>query len=456
MALALLGLVFSGCVRATAPGAVTLVDPELDLKRDPPANFELEGAPFCFAGTNNYYLTYKPRSQVEDVLRAAQALDFRVLRLWGFIDIGSLDGSRRSVDDKFGTGMKDGVFFQYWDEKLGRPAFNEGENGLPRLDYALARAGELGLKVTVVLTNNWSDFGGMDQYLAWFGKTKHHEFYTDPRVKSAYKDWVTALVQRRNTVNGRVYRDDPTIFAWELANEPRCKGTGPAADGWTLETIPAWAGEMSAFIKSLDPNHMVAVGDEGFLNAAGEHWTYRANDGVDHEALTALPDIDFGTFHLYPDHWDTSFEWSIQYIADHARVARRLGKPSVLEEYGLKVSRDDQGRIDEGLDERLTFYQRWNESALGNGVNGSMAWLLAGSDGKGGRYPDYDAFTFYAGDETATLLAKSARRWNESAPACMSANGLVSQPASPFVRARRRERAVSGSSWVRADYLRSL
>ena len=31
-----------------------------------------------------------------------------------------------------------------------------------------------------------------------------------------------AMVSRRNSINGRLYRDDPTIFAWDLMNEPRC------------------------------------------------------------------------------------------------------------------------------------------------------------------------------------------------------------------------------------------
>ena len=26
----------------------------------------------------------------------------------------------------------------------------------------------------------------------------------------------------RNTINGRLYKEDPTIFAWDLINEPRC------------------------------------------------------------------------------------------------------------------------------------------------------------------------------------------------------------------------------------------
>ena len=34
------------------------------------------------------------------------------------------------------------------------------------------------------------------------------------------------MIMRTNTVNGRRYRDDPTIMSWELMNEPRCRGCG--------------------------------------------------------------------------------------------------------------------------------------------------------------------------------------------------------------------------------------
>jgi mannan endo-1,4-beta-mannosidase len=36
-----------------------------------------------------------------------------------------------------------------------------------------------------------------------------------------YKNFFKALITRVNTVTGVAYRDDPTIFAWELINEPR-------------------------------------------------------------------------------------------------------------------------------------------------------------------------------------------------------------------------------------------
>lgn len=385
--------------------------------------FELEGQPFCFAGTNNYYAIYKPKPMVDDLLDAARALDLKVLRIWGMLDRGSLDGSVPNAD---GEGHKDGVYFQYWDPAAGRPAYNDGPSGLARLDYVLAAAAERDLKLIIVLVNNWRAFGGMDQYLMWYGLDKHHEFFSASQPKQAYRDWLSHVISRRNQVNGRYYRDDPTILAWELANEPRCKA-GAAFDGatgWDRRTITAWAGEMSSYIKSLDPNHLVSVGDEGFLDEGGEHWAYQANDGVDHVALTALPDVDFGTFHLYPEDWRTPPGFGSRWIADHLKVARALGKPTILEEYGVKAgsSRPQQ-------------YQEWNLQVFEQGGSAALSWMLAGRDGQGQRYPDYDGYAFYRDDPTGQLLGEYARSYRD-ALACRAVQGRR-RPPSPYVRVAR-------------------
>src|SRR6185436_6359112 len=86
----------------------------LDLKANPPPSFELNGEPFCFSGTNNYYITYQPKTMVDDVLQSAKAMGLPVVRTWGFIDVGSLDGSVAHVDSA-GDGTKNGVYFQSWD-----------------------------------------------------------------------------------------------------------------------------------------------------------------------------------------------------------------------------------------------------------------------------------------------------------------------------------------------------
>jgi mannan endo-1,4-beta-mannosidase len=411
-----LALSLAGCVRASPPAAAP------GAPESP--GFELEGRPFCFVGSSNYYPIYKSESQVRDLFASAQSLGFKVMRVWGMLDRGSLDGSVPNVD---GSGEKDGVYFQYWDPALGRPAFNDGASGLQRLDRVLAAAAAHDVKLIVVLTNNWREFGGIDQYVTWYGLRAHHEFFTEPGPREAYRAWLSHVIGRRNTVNGRLYAEDPTLFGWELANEPRCKNGGPldSPDGWDSSVLTRWADEMSSHVKQLDPNHLVSVGDEGFLQQGGEHWAYRGNDGVDHAALTALSHVDFGTFHLYPEDWGTPPGFAERWISDHLRVGRELGKPSVLEEYGIKSKT-----------ERAGAYQRWNDLLLREGGSGALSWMLAG-DG----YPDYDGFAYYRGDATGKLLGGYATRYS-SAPAC-STEPTSSRPSTPFVRVRRPPRRVA-------------
>lgn len=38
--------------------------------------------------------------------------------------------------------------------------------------------------------------------------------------RDAFKNYVKAILTRRNSITGVLYKDDPTIMAWDLANEP--------------------------------------------------------------------------------------------------------------------------------------------------------------------------------------------------------------------------------------------
>jgi len=201
-----------------------------------------------------------------------------------YLDIGHQDGSG-SVDP---SGIKEGVFLQYWDDKAGRPAYND--TNFIHLDYILHKASSLGIKILLTLTNNWQDFGGMDQYVQWRKwqdssfSGYHDDFYLDSVIRGWYKDYIQHIIQRKNTYSNVVYADDPTIFGWELANEPRCQGSGkfPSTNNCTLHyaifgvdpiawKITDWVVVMSDFIKTLDHNHMVAVGDEGFYVNVTKH-----------------------------------------------------------------------------------------------------------------------------------------------------------------------------------------
>lgn len=451
---ALLGGCWRSASEARDASAAAADDGLLQVKPTdtPSAVFMHDGKPLCFSGTNNYYLNYRDKAMVDDVFARAKAMGLKVMRTWAFIDRGSVDDSVQSIErntwEPYGT--KQGVYFQYWDTGARAVAYNEGadkEDGLVRLDYTLAKAAENGIKLVLVLTNNWKELGGMDQYLKWFNLQYHHQFYSDTKAREAYKNYAAHLIQRVNTISKVAYADDPTIFAWELANQPRCRNFGqydrPEECGPSL--ITDWVREMSEYIKSLDHNHMVAVGDEGFFNRPGQSGDqYSGKEGVDHEAFLALRSIDYGTFHLYPDLWSTGTRWAQQWIVDHVAAAQRAGKPTVLEEYGVPVKRDDKtGKVTSGYDRRRVAYSNWNNLLLQSGGNAAMFWMLAGADpdnASTGLYPDYDHFSVYntGDDESASLLRDYAQRFAGGARACeLAAAGGVSVPASPFVTAAR-------------------
>jgi mannan endo-1,4-beta-mannosidase len=180
---------------------------------------------------------------VDDVFADAATAKFTVLRIWGWLDIGQADGTD-SVH-----GKADGVYFQYWDGT--RPADNDGADGLERLDYVLYAARRAGIKLVIPFTNNWRDFGGMDQYVRSRGGQYHDDFHTDPVIRGWYKDWISRLLNRTNTLTGAKYKDDPTVMTWELGNEPRCKGSGvyPQSAACTMQTLVAWADEMTRHVK---------------------------------------------------------------------------------------------------------------------------------------------------------------------------------------------------------------
>ncbi|HWS39364.1 MAG TPA: cellulase family glycosylhydrolase, partial [Actinoplanes sp.] len=354
----------------------------------------LDGKTFRFGGTNNYYLFYKSRAMVDDVFADAAAADFTVLRTWAFGLIGNADGSDSVAP------APDGVYFQYWDGT--KPAYNDGPDGLQRLDYVIDAARRHGVKLVLPLTNNWSDFGGIDQYVRWRGARHHDDFYTDPVIRGWYRDYIDHIVNRVNTITGVKYKDDPTIMTWELGNEPRCKGSGvyPQGPSCTTDTLTTWADEMTRHLKSAAPRQLISVGDEGFFcdGPDAPDWIDNCGEGVDTLALTALPAVDVMSYHLYPDGWgNRTPEWGSEYIARHNREAARLGKAVMLGEFGWK-----------NKNTRNPVYRQWLDQFTRTGGNGFLYWILSGSQDDGSLYPDYDGFTVYCPSPVCTTITNAS------------------------------------------------
>lgn len=337
-------------------------------------SFVLSGKEFKFVGTNNYYLHYKNNTAIDDVFKQANEMGIKVIRMWAFGD-----GEKTKIQNNFSI-----------QPTMGDYSTRNGEvDGLERMDYSIAQAEKYGIKLIMVLTNYWEDFGGMEEYKKWNKLSNREDFYTDEKAKDAYKNYVNMVLNRKNSYTGTVYKDDSTIFAWELANEPRNERDKSGKE------VTAWAKEMSEYIKGIDKNHMVSVGDEGFFSGKEKgsknegNWAYDGSQGIDWEELIQIPTIDFGTAHLYPEHWgiskDNQKAWGEKYILDHAKMANKYKKPFILEEYGIGEN--------SGLD-RVDIYEAWNKVFFENGGDGAMFWILTGADPEhaSGVYENYDGF----------------------------------------------------------------
>ena len=216
--------------------------------------FILDGRPFRFVGANvSVMYRDEDRARMPETLRQAAQMGIKVVRVWA-----SGEGGPNDVKP-IGADFNDWPRTHSFRNKPNE--WNEGE--FVFLDQVIAEAARNDLRVQLCLVNWWRDTGGVTQYLRWAGvdgadddkqpfginEEKAMQFYTNETARALYRQHVEKIATRRNTVTGTLYRDDKTIFGYELINEGKCL-TGR----W--EERRAWIAEMSAYLKSLDPNHM--------------------------------------------------------------------------------------------------------------------------------------------------------------------------------------------------------
>lgn len=235
--------------------------------------FTLDGEAGYFAGSNCYWCPFLTRhADIDLTLDHVADSGLRILRVWGFNDVNEQPPN--------GT-----VWFQHLSAEGS--SINTGADGLQILDYVVKAAEQRDIKLVIPFVNYWDDYGGMKAYLAAFGGDLKG-WYTNQAAQAQYRKYIEAVVSR--------YRDSDAIFAWELANEPRCSGCD-------TDVIYQWAASVSRYVKELDPNHMVSLGDEGMgLSADDDAYPYTFYEGTDFAKLLTIDTLDFGTFHLYPSH----------------------------------------------------------------------------------------------------------------------------------------------------------
>ena len=343
--------------------------------------FRVGERPFPVVGVNCYFLAYCSDTSRLAVITAAKQMGANAIRAWAFLNV-----------DNRSPGA---VAFQY--RNNGDITVDGGPDGMERLDALIEAAEQQGLRLILPLVNYWNDFGGMALYLQWLGITGGVEqFYVASAARTAYQNWLQAVLTRRNTRTGRLYSEEPSIMAWELANEARCGVPGGR------ELFLDWVGEMSRFVKGLDSNHLLAVGDEGFLlHADTNDPLYDGTYGVDGEAILDFGEIDFGTYHFYPSTMKHPNDFADTWVKDHVASGRRANKPMILEEYGLGLSDTVTPT------ERNQWYSRWLESVFQAGGAGDLLWMIGGAQAEIAGF--HDEYTVLSGTEVPAIAAHAAQ-----------------------------------------------
>lgn len=234
-------------------------------------SFTIDGQPVSYlAGSNSYWVSMLTNdADVDLTMSNFAASGLKILRVWGFNDVNA---------------ERDDVWFQLLSANGSK--INEGANGLQRLDAVVAAAEKHDVKLIINFVNNWDDYGGISAYVNAFGGT-NTDWYTNEAAQAQYRTYIETLVNR--------FKGSPSIFAWELANEPRCAGC-------ETDVIYEWAKSTSEFVKGLDSEHMVTLGDEGMGIAGGDSYPFQFSEGTDFAKNLEIETLDFGTFHMYPEH----------------------------------------------------------------------------------------------------------------------------------------------------------
>jgi len=236
-----------------------------------------------------------------------------------------------------------------------RRTYNEEAFRCLDLIISLCKEYDVRLIIPFIASQSFATIRGVDEFSALSGKPKH-SFWTDEEVKADFKHFLSFILNRKNTLTGKLYKEDPAILAWQLGNEfgSFAGDRGLDYNEWSPRIL-SWSIEMAAYIKSIDPNHLVM----------------EAN-GADKKALISDPNIDIISEHLY-EYWNRlgGKPWVLSPIARDAMAECRGKKPLIVDEFGL-------GSTDNLRDLMKTIREE--------GIVGGLIWSIRSHRRDGGWY----------------------------------------------------------------------
>ncbi|KAH9484283.1 Mannan endo-1,4-beta-mannosidase A [Psilocybe cubensis] len=371
-------------------------------------NFMFKGKKLDFVGTNAYWLAaLNSDDDIDFTLGNMSAAGVKIVRTWAFNDVETIPVN--------------GTWFQLISN--GTTTINNGTNGLQKLDTVVRLAEKHGLFLHLSLTNNWNprplldnptaglsisardvtngtnntlprntlsnDYGGMDVYVRQFGNgTNHDEFYLNPAIVAAFKNYTTQIVSRyvnspaifgcvdpnhlvASGNQGFFCADCPKLFPRkpvvvppppQVSSTPNSKRRRGVPQPLTKKKI--LQDRKAAFKKS----RKMALQKRTEPNAGGirirGRWVstetkrqstddqgvgpaFDGSQGVDSEDILGISNIAFSTFQLFPDQntygvddpslpkFNNTVNQGLAWIRAHADIGRLFNKPVILNGFGL-------------------------------------------------------------------------------------------------------------------------
>ncbi len=369
-------------------------------------HFEINNKAYYFVGTNFWYGAYL----AADADYGNRARLLRELDHLQKLGVNNLRVMAASEESDFGLPLSPP--FQYKNGKYNETLFQG-------LDFLLAEMGKRNLHAVLVLNNYWDWSGGMSEYVSWAtgekvfdpSVNKEHtwdqamnfsaRFYKIEEAQKRYRKYISTLVNRKNIYTKNLYKNDPAIMTWELANEPRPSKEGDAAE--SVKVFAKWVDQTAQFIHSIAPKQLVTTGSEGSKGTLNSlDFTLQAHSSKY---------IDYITFHMWPKNWgwykadkpemEKTKENTAQYFDEHLAIAQKLNKPIVMEEFGFvrDGEKHEPGTPTTARDEYYSFvFQHLKDAKqAGKPLGGLNFWGWGGE----GRTPQKDGI-WKPGDITYT------------------------------------------------------
>ena len=301
--------------------------------------FIRNGEPYYFVGTNFWYGAILG-SEGEGGNRE------RLVRELDFMKSHGIDNLRVLVGGEGENGLLGKI-----EPNLQPEPGLYNDDVLAGLDFLMMELGKRGMTAVLYFNNAWEWSGGYTQYVAWANNTPvlvprvdgwfsynafAGEFVRNERAKELFFNHLRYIITRTNRYTGIKYIEDPAIFSWQICNEPRAFSSKEQDN---KEAFAEWIAASAKLIRSLDPNHMISTGSEGFY---GCEW-----DMALCERIHALDEISYINCHVWPYNWkwmrgdnmvadlDRSCANTKEYIDMHIDLGHSINKPVVVEEFGM-------------------------------------------------------------------------------------------------------------------------